>query len=210
MELFSTTRDVGPGRPLVVAFHGQWEDETAWPGRLGERGRDLGWLFPRGPFRDAAERGGRRLEGWSWYQYTGDAGAFAASLAETGSWVLALLDRTLARTGADASRVFLLGFSQGGYLAGALALTHPERFAGAALLGARFKTELREGDLGRLRHLRLFAGHGSRDRSVRPEPAVRSVRALRDAGLEVEHREYPCGHRVVPEMVDDALAYLLS
>lgn len=210
MRLFATTRGIAPDRPLVIAFHGQWEDETAWPARLEGRGADVGWLFPRGPYRDAAERAGRRVEGWSWYEYTGDAQAFAASLAETGAWVLDLLDRTLADTGADPARVYLLGFSQGGYLAGALALTRPERFAGAALLGARFKTELIEGDVARLRHLRLFAGHGSRDRSVEPGPAARSVQVLRDAGLVVEHREYPCGHRVVPEMIDDALAYLLS
>ena len=79
MDLLATTRAARPGAQLVLAFHGQWEDETAWPERLGERGRELTWVFPRGPFRDEAERRGRRLSGYSWYEYTGDRAAFAAA-----------------------------------------------------------------------------------------------------------------------------------
>ena len=210
MDLFATTRAAASGAPLVLAFHGQWEDEHAWPQRLGGRGRDLTWVFPRGPYHDDAERRGRRLSGRSWYEYTGDRAAFEASLRETGGWVLDLLDRTLRETEAERDAVYLLGFSQGGYLAGSLALLWPERFAGAAILGSRFKTELLEGDFARVRRLRLFSGHGVRDRSVKPEPAAHCVQELIDGGVDVEHREYACGHRVLPEMIDDALAHLLG
>lgn len=215
MDLFATTRAAAPGAPLVIAFHGQWEDETAWPARLGDgfagtgRGHELTWVFPRGPYRDEAERRGRRLSGYSWYEYTGDRAAFAESLRETGGWVLELLDRALRETEVEREEVYLLGFSQGGYLAGSMALLWPERFAGAAILGSRFKTELLDGDFSRVRDLRLFSGHGVRDRSVKPEPAAHCVQELIDGGVAVEHREYACGHRVLPEMIDDALAHLL-
>ena len=221
VDLLATTTAGAPGAPLVLAFHGQWEDECAWPTRLGdrlgeavdggERGAAATWVFPRGPYEDAAERRGRTLEGYSWYRYTGEKAAFARSLRETGGWVLDLLDRTLAETGADAGRVILLGFSQGGYLAGSMALLWPELFAGAGVFGARFKTELLDGDFASLRGggLRLFSAHGERDRSVKPEPAARCVETLRDAGVDIVHHAYRCGHRVLPEMIDDALAHLL-
>lgn len=209
MELTALTREAAPGAPLVLALHGQWEDENAWPERLGDKGADLNWVFPRGPFHAEAERRGRKLSGRSWYEYTGDKEAFAASLRETGGWLLALLDRTIAETRADPERVFVLGFSQGGYQGGSTALLWPERFAGAAILGARFKTELLDEDFSRLEHLRLFSGHGVRDRSVRPEPAAQHAQRLIDAGVALRHEEYACGHRVLPEMIDDALAHLL-
>jgi predicted esterase len=198
------------GLPLVLAFHGKCEDETAMPRRVGEQGADLAWAFPRGPYPEEYRFRGHRRVGYSWYQYTGDAEAFARSLRVTGGWVLRLLDRVLEETRADAERVYLMGFSQGGYLAGSMALTMPERFAGAALFGSRYKTELLDGDLGAepLRRLRLFSAHGGRDRFVEPGPAARCAGELREAGLAVEHREYRCGHRVLPEMVEDALAHL--
>lgn len=210
MDILATTRPAAPGAPLVLAFHGQWEDEHAWPERLGDKGRGLTWVFPRGPYHAEAERRGVHLSGQSWYEYTGDPAAFAGSLRETGGWVLALIDRVLAETRADPDKLYLLGFSQGGYQAGSMALLWPERFAGAAILGSRFKTELLGGDFTRVRSLRLFSGHGIRDRSVKPEPAAHHAQLLVDAGAALEHREYACGHRVLPEMIDDALAHLLG
>ena len=47
-----------------------------------------------------------------------------------------------------------------------------------------------------------------RDRRVLPEPAARCVQELADAGVAIEHSEYDCGHRVLPSMVEDALAHL--
>jgi phospholipase/carboxylesterase len=198
------------GAPLVVCFHGKGESPAEMIERVGDRRPEVAFAFPRAPFPEEIGRRGEMEIGWSWYQYTGDPDAFAESLRETGGWVLRLLDRVLEETGANAERVFLMGFSQGGYLAGSMVLTRPERFAGAALLGSRYKTELLDGDLSGLAHLRLFAGHGSRDRAVKPEPAARCIAELRDAGVAVEHREYRAGHRVLPAMVDDALAFLLG
>jgi len=202
----SIIRDRGPGRPLVLAFHGRWEDEKAMLERVGASGPDLTWAFLRAPNKETQTFRGGPAVGYSWYDYNGVAEAFRRGLREIGQVVLEKLDEILLETGADPTRVYLLGFSQGGYLAGALAFTWPERFAGAALLGSRFKTELLEEGFEKIQHLRLFSGHGERDRLVKPEPAARCVEELADAGIAIEHREYACGHRVVPAMIEDALA----
>jgi phospholipase/carboxylesterase len=203
-------RPARAGAPLVVALHGRWERETTMEKRIRRIRPDLAFAFPRAPYPDELKREGRIRVGYSWYQYTGDPAAFRESLRVTGDWLLGLIDRVVEETRADPARVCLMGFSQGGYLAGSLAMTRPERFAGVAVLGARYKTELLDGDAPELTRLRLFAGHGSRDRSVAPGPAAAHVEELRRRGVSVDHREYDCGHRVVPEMVEDALAYLLS
>ena len=72
------------------------------------------------------------------------------------------------------------------------------------------KTELLDGAFGPLQPLRFFSGHGTRDRAVNPEPARERVEEMKAAGLDVTHREYACGHRVRPEMIDDVIDWIRS
>jgi phospholipase/carboxylesterase len=209
-EVPCLVRPAEAGAPLVLALHGQGESEAVMAGRFVDEGPDVSWAFPRAPYPEERRRPDGIRVGHSWYQYTGDPDAFRESLRVTGAWVLGLLDRVLEETGADPDRVTLVGFSQGGYLAGSMAFTRPERFAAAALLGARYKTELLDGRFERVRGLRYFSAHGARDRAVPPEPSRERVDEMRAAGLDVEHREYACGHRVIPEMVADLVAWIGS
>jgi len=204
-------RPAAPGAPLVLALHGQGESEGVMEERVGDRAADVAWAFPRAPYPEERRRRETIRIGYSWYQYTGDPDAFHESLRITGTWLLGVLDRMLEETKADPARVHLLGFSQGGYLAGSMAFTWPERFAGCAILGARYKTELLDGSrssLHALRPLRFFGGHGTRDRAVKPAPSLEREEGMRAAGLDVTHREYATGHRVLPEMIDDVIGWL--
>ncbi len=201
-------RSAAPGAPLVLALHGQGENEALMTERVGDRGSDLAWAFPRAPYPEERRRREEIRIGHSWYQYTGDPDAFHESLLLTGVWLLGVLDRMLAETKADPSCVHLLGFSQGGYLAGSMAFTWPERFAGCAILGARYKTELLEGGMDALHGTRFFGGHGARDRAVKPAPSLEREAEMRAAGLDVTHRDYATGHRVLPEMIDDVIGWI--
>jgi len=200
------------GAPLVVLLHGRGQDENHAERKSASLRPDLSWCLPRAPYPvEVEDRDGVRRVGASWYQYTGDAEAFRVSLRETGEWLLGVIERAAAATEADASRVAILGFSQGGYLAGSMALTWPERFAGAGVLGARIKTELLDGRVpDALRGVRFFSAHGENDASVRPGPSRACVEKLRAAGVAVEHRDYPVGHRLLPAMIDHALAWILE
>jgi len=200
-----------PGAPLVVLLHGRGQDEDRVDRKIAGLDHSVAWCLPRAPYpMDVDGRDGRRV-GYSWYQYTGDAEAFRRSLRVTGDWLNGVIDRAVASTGADASRVAIMGFSQGGYLAGSMALTWPERFVGAGVFGARLKTELLEGAApDALRSVRLFAAHGTKDESVLPGPARAAVEWLRAAGVAVEHREYPVGHRLLPTMIADALTSIFA
>jgi phospholipase/carboxylesterase len=52
-------------------------------------------------------------------------------------------------------------------------------------------------------------GHGTYDPAVVFDPlAVRGRAALREAGANLETRDYPMGHGIVPEELDDAVGWL--
>ena len=52
-------------------------------------------------------------------------------------------------------------------------------------------------------------GHGTRDPAVVYDPlAVRGREALRQAGADLEARDYPMGHGIIPAELEDAVAWL--
>jgi predicted esterase len=117
------------------------------------------------------------------------------------------IDAVMSTVRVDRSRVFLAGFSQGGWLTYSLALKHHQVFRGIAPLGAGRDLPDSSG-LDVLRGMRVYIGHGSL------EPGLEEVRnlaaVLRSHGCTVLLREYPdIGHRL-PEPVSDELKRILD
>src|SRR6266478_164840 len=122
----------GP-HPTIIALHG-------W----GASGMDLLGLAPYlagGRFLVLCPQG--RIEvplgpmvGYGWFPLTmgapPDPAAFAAGVEDVRRFV----DAALQRYAIDRNKLVLLGFSQGGVIAYALALAEPERFAGLAALSS--------------------------------------------------------------------------
>jgi predicted esterase len=184
-----------PSLPLVLCLHGMGMDEDSFallvqglqrlPARL---------LLPRGPY-PVEIRGEGRI-GASWYAYDGDQDRFRRELERTEEIVLGLLAGVEASQGLRPRARVLLGFSQGGYCGAWVAVRNAGLFDGMIISGARVKTEML-GDAMRDAAARGFAAlllHGERDASVSPEAAARSRDALRDAGIDVEHRVLDSGH----------------
>ncbi len=206
--------------PLLVALHGKWDR----PERFEEEAMDClpaGWalLVPSAPLpRDARPGRGDGPPGASWYLYDGDTPAFRRSLARARQYVVDLVARVLladpARpaTGArlDGSRVAVLGFSQGAYLAGMTAVVRPDRFRAAILVGGRLKVEALEDRMAAARGFPLLALHGASDASVLPAPARASIERAAAAGLKAEFREFPGGHEFTPEMRAAAREWLAA
>jgi phospholipase/carboxylesterase len=107
---------------------------------------------------------------------------------------------------------FLLGFSQGAAMALGVLLRKPSLVAGVIALSG-VTPLLEKEDLAPLEQLQkrpVFAAHGTQDPLLRIELG----RMLRDEllrlGLELEWREYPMGHMVIPEELAAAQAWLKS
>lgn len=192
-----------PGASLVIALHGWGMTERAFERwlRPGIAARPHSWWLPRAIL--PCEISGRRI-GYAWYVFDGDQEALRASMDEGRAYLLGLAD--LARRALRPSSITLLGFSQGAYLASYTALTRPALFDRLVICCGRPKSEFVD-DLPAARRLKILLQTGSEDAGMPREVLERGLEPLRRAGVAVEERSYPTGHRMVPEMAREAAEF---
>lgn len=185
---------------LVVALHGVGMNPASFAEHVlpcvPER---ASLLLPQAPlpFEVRSAKGMRQGNGW--YIYTGETEAFLGSMRRAEQWLLRQIDFFVADHGFDAQRVSLLGFSQGGYLAGYAGIRHATRFRRLVVAAARIKHEALADDARRAggRDFRVLQVHGESDESVAASAAKASCDAITAAGVPVEFRTYPGGHAVL-------------
>lgn len=191
--------------PTLLAFHG-----------FGSNALDILGLAPhlrRGGLLAIAPDGPERVplgpaEGRAWFPLTGGA----PSPAEVARGIAAARDfveAALERYPIDRSHLGILGFSQGGVVAYALALAAPERYRCLAALSSWLPAELagaaRAGDRSRLSAL---VQHGIRDEMIAVERGRESAERLRSLGVATRYLEYDMGHEVGPRSLADLDAWL--
>lgn len=191
--------------PLVVALHGFGESGERFLERLpGLEHAGLAVAWPDGPFPVEMREGNppqpARI-GYAWYQYTGDAAAFASALDFVGQHLDRLIAKWVGDHPIDPKRVVLLGYSQGGYLAAAHALAHPERFAGLVAIATRIKTELFSDAHLKTVRLPVLAIHGRRDSHIALDRQRESIERLSALGISATLFEHDGGHGLKPELV---------
>jgi predicted esterase len=192
-----------PGAPLVLALHGMGMTARAferWLQPALERGA-LSWWLPQGVF----PREESRRIGYAWYVFDGDQGRLRESMDEARAHLLAVAG--VARRALRPSRLALLGFSQGAYLASYVALSRPDLFRDLVCCCGRPKAEFAS-DLAAARSLRVMVMRGAGDDAVPADVVAKGVAPLREAGLEVEEHLFDAGHRLTPEMAVAAAEFL--
>lgn len=114
------------------------------------------------------------------------------------------------RRGVPCERIFVAGFSQGGAIAYATALTHGERLAGVIALSTYLPTpelvaaEATAANAG----LPILAAHGAEDDVVGLALGTRARDLVQGRGHPVDWREYPMPHSVCIEEIIDIGAWL--
>ncbi len=105
--------------------------------------------------------------------------------------LLSLLDEVIVGYRIDATRIYVTGYSMGGYGTWSLATADPGRFAAIAPICGG-------GDpawAGALRHVPVWAFHGDQDRLVLPNESLRMIDAISEAGGDARLTVYPgVGH----------------
>ena len=152
-------------------------------------------------------------DGASWYDRTA-AGPDATSFLRTFDVVDAFVAGEMARSGIGPERTVLGGFSQGGFLALALALrpTSPEYAGVWAMCCALPEIDGLELDLtpesghGRPTLIQV----GEHDPIIPPERGRAAASALADAGWNVSTHGYDMAHSQRIEMMVDAQAWLAT
>jgi phospholipase/carboxylesterase len=180
----------GPSTPLVVLLHGRGADENDLI--------DIADTLP-GTYAYASVRAPVTLPegGYTWFESRGAARPIAASLRASVEMMHAWLDNAEVAQ-YNRERTYLLGFSAGMMMSGALLLDDPPRFAGAVLLSGAIPFDA--GIEAPAQHLigkQVFYGRGSMDDVIPRELVLQSERYLREkSGADLTFREYPIGHSI--------------
>ncbi len=195
----------GP-HPTVVALHG-------W----GANAMDLLGLAPylaEGRFLILCPQGGVEVPlgpmvGYGWFPLTmgapPDPAAFAAGVGDARRF----LDAAQRRYPIDPKKLVVLGFSQGGVIAYALALSEPERFAGLVALSSWLPDMVAERLPPRQRErLPTLVHHGGRDELIDVARGRESVETLRRMQVPVTYREFEMGHEINADSLQDLSAWL--
>ena len=193
--------------PLLVALHGIGQSARAFAEEWSEVCDARRFvLFPDGPLPfEVQEKNGRR-QGQAWYIYTGDQAEFLRSADRTATYLNGVIQQVVREYPIDTERIALLGYSQGGYMAGLMALKEPKKWSTLVCIAARLKSELvPETNSDRIPVLSL---HGKHDRLIDPGYAENHASLLRARGWVVDFRTYDVGHRITDDMRRDAALWL--
>jgi phospholipase/carboxylesterase len=195
----------GP-HPTIVALHG-------W----GASGLDLLGLAPYlagGRFLVLCPQG--RVEvplgqttGYGWFPLTMGAPPDTASFNAGVDDARRFVDAAVRRYPIDTTKLAVLGFSQGGVIAYALALSEPERFAALVALSSWLPAPI----AGSMPHaachrLATLVHHGSRDELIDVSRGRESVERLRALQVPVTYRELEMGHEISARSLADLSDWL--
>jgi phospholipase/carboxylesterase len=169
------------------------------------------FVFPHAPMRPVTMNGGYVMR--AWYDIAGTPQARRedeAGLRESQARIEALIAREVAR-GMPASRIVLMGFSQGCAMTLLTGLRYPERLAGLVglsgylPLSASTAAERSAANAD----VPMFLAHGREDPMIGIERALSSRDALLTLGYSIEWHDYAMPHSVCMDEIADLNRWLL-
>jgi phospholipase/carboxylesterase len=185
-------RKPAPGKPpLLVLLHGHGADEKDLLPMVARLDPRLAIASLRAPIQI-------RQGGYSWL-----SGNTEAELDDARRAVLACIEQVVIGTNADADRVYVAGFSQGAMLALAIALTEPQKIAGAAVMSGRLAAAIRDrhAPVDSMRGFPILVTHGTEDQQI-PIRSARDIRqALKPLSVDLEYHEFDIGHSISDQTV---------
>jgi len=168
------------------------------------------FVLPDAPERPVTRNGGYIMRAWSDVFAPGSGIEDEAGLRASQQIVEALIEREKTR-GVPASRIVLMGFSQGCALALVCGLRHAERLAGIAglsgylPLAAKTRAELSAAN----RDVPVFLAHGMQDGVVDIERGLAARQVLDDLSVSYDWHTYDMDHELCPAEIADLNRWLL-
>lgn len=194
------------GSPLLVLLHGRGSHMGDLQGLADILPPHASLVTPQAPHPGPPWGYGL---GWAWYRYLGEDRADSLSLEASLEELRAFLEALPGAIKFDPGPLVLGGFSQGGTMSLAFALTHPGAVDGVVnLSGFLVNAEHLDVGLEALGDTPLFWAHGTQDPAVPFSLAHRGRARLQAAGVRMETRDYAMGHWVSPEEKEDLAGWL--
>jgi phospholipase/carboxylesterase len=196
--------DAGEGATVVVLLHGRGSDKHDLQGLRAHLPADWLLVTPQAPFSGAAWGYGG---GGAWYRYREEDRLYVETLEES----LARLEGFYAELpdllGLEPGRLVMGGFSQGGTVSLAYALSRPGSVAAALNFSGFLAASVEVDESGATPPTTpIFWGHGLGDPAIPFALAERGRNRLLRAGARLVSRDYRIGHWIVPEEVQEAVA----
>ncbi len=191
--------------PMVILLHG-YGSSMSDLARLCPLIDQQGYIYicPSAPY---PVRVGTGMVGYSWSP--ADGGGGLGDTDRSGEALASLFEEVMERYAVEARRVILGGFSQGGFMTYRCGLMSPEVFRGLVVLSSRVADHeaLRE-RLPASRTQAIFMAHGTADSMISVEDSRKSRQFLEEEGYAPEYREYPMGHEVSQDVVNDLTPWI--
>lgn len=199
--------------PTIFALHGFGSNALDLLGLapllLG--GRAL-VIAPQGPDEVHLDApGGTQVAGYGWFPLVpGDPRARdPRAAAQAIAAARAFVEQASARYPVDPERTAVLGFSQGGVIAYALALAEPQRFRALAALSSWLPDDLaRSLPTVDRTDLAVWIAHGTRDEVINVGRGRESATKVRAMGATTAFREYDMAHEVSAQSIVELDAWL--
>lgn len=199
----------GKPKPLVVYFHGFKQNIDRFQQYVTPMlDLEAYHLFIQGPYPIYDKKHNRRVAEWgrAWYLYDGEQDQFVRSLELTSEFVQEIIDNLL--TQINVSRLALVGYSMGGYLAGYFSLSRWKHVNDVVIVGGRIKTEVFKDKTKNYGHLNVLALHGSNDDTVKSSPQKKSAEQIKRWGANVTFKQLKASHRLTPVYIEKIKEWL--
>jgi phospholipase/carboxylesterase len=205
LTVFPDNYDAEQPYPMIVCLHGRGADMRDLAG-LAPAIDQRGYLYvcPNAPVTISIGPG---YTGQAWYEPGGAPSPAAMEQALTA--LDGVVRDVFAHYHVAPAQALLLGFSQGGAMTYRYGMLRPEMFAGLAILsGALRDPESLLPQLPRHRDQRIFIAHGSYDVVVPVDLSRNAVAFLKAQGYQPLYREYPMGHEITQEVLNDLTPWI--
>ncbi len=184
--------------PLLLLLHGYGSNEEDLFSFASELPEEYYVVSVRAPY----ELG---YGSYAWYAINFDADENKFSdvpqAQQSRDLIANFIDELVANYPIDATKITLIGFSQGTILSYAIALSYPEKIQRVVAMSGYLNTEMAIPNFENndFSHLKIFASHGTVDQVVPVDWARKAEPALMQLGIDVVYKEYPIGHGVAPQ-----------
>lgn len=168
------------------------------------------FVLPQAPTRPVTINGGYEMPSWYDIKAMSPARSISLEELETSSKTVMDLIEEQKRTGIDASRIFLAGFSQGGAVVFHTAFLKWQGPLGGVIALSTYAPTFGE-DLelsASQQRIPALCLHGQYDDVVQNAMGRSAYEHLKTRGVTVTWQEYPMGHEVLPEEIRDIGTWL--
>ncbi len=193
-EALESKVQAGGPQPALIMLHGRGADERDLLALAANFDRRLLTISARAPYVLGP--------GYHWYELRQIAEPEPRSFSRSMGILLKFIDEVPGAYKVDRDQIYLLGFSQGATMAGAVALAATDRIAGAIMLSGYLPLDSGlEVDRSALAGRPFFIGHGTMDEIIPVALSRVANEFLSGVEADLTYNEYAMGHQIAwPEI----------